>query len=306
VGIEYSTLIDHPRAEVFAWHTRPGAIRRLMPPWQPLTPLKEAESVADGTAVLGLPGGLRWVARHDPEGHRPGRQFVDAMALGSLRPWRHVHEFLDADGRRMLMRDRVIAPVPAAMLRPMFRYRHRQLVDDLAVHREAATMLTGPLTVSVTGLSGIVAEGLCALLSTGGHRVLRTSGGDAEVQMTGDGIRVRAGAREVCVRPGLVVTARSLHRLAGADERVSWVHIDDLTDIVYRALFDKSVSGVVDAAAPQPIRVHEFNRLLRRLRPRTMLTPARRPAGVLESTVPGHRFRHATMAAALRHELGRG
>ena len=71
MGIEYESVVDHPLAEVFAWHTRPGAMRRLVPPWQPMTVVAEAESLADGRAVLGLPGGLRWVAQHDPDALRP-------------------------------------------------------------------------------------------------------------------------------------------------------------------------------------------------------------------------------------------
>ena len=68
MGIEYESVIAHPLAEVFAWHTRPGAMRRLVPPWQPMTVLAETQSLADGRAVLGLPGGLRWGAQHDPSG----------------------------------------------------------------------------------------------------------------------------------------------------------------------------------------------------------------------------------------------
>ena len=65
MGIEYESVVDHPLAEVFAWHTRPGAMTRLVPPWQPMTVVAETESLADGQAVLGLPGGLRWIAQHD-------------------------------------------------------------------------------------------------------------------------------------------------------------------------------------------------------------------------------------------------
>jgi NAD dependent epimerase/dehydratase family enzyme len=110
------------------------------------------------------------------------------------------------------------------------------------------------------------------------------------------------------VRPGFVVTARAARRLAGGDDEwVSWVHLDDLTDIVYRALFDEAMVGVVNAVAPQPVRVSEFNRLLIRLRPPVMLTPARSGPRPLEPTGgPGHRFRHATVAAALHHDFGRG
>ncbi len=71
------------------------------------------------------------------------------------------------------MTDRVATPVPAAALRSMFRYRHRQLADDLAVHRHAADHGLTPITVAITGASGLVGSQLAAFLSTGGHRVIR-------------------------------------------------------------------------------------------------------------------------------------
>jgi ligand-binding SRPBCC domain-containing protein len=41
---------------------------RLTPPWQPVRVLREAASLRDGRAVLGLPRRLRWVAEHQPDG----------------------------------------------------------------------------------------------------------------------------------------------------------------------------------------------------------------------------------------------
>jgi ligand-binding SRPBCC domain-containing protein len=32
MGIRYASVVDHPIGEVFAWHTRPGAMRRLISP----------------------------------------------------------------------------------------------------------------------------------------------------------------------------------------------------------------------------------------------------------------------------------
>ncbi|WP_326549206.1 TIGR01777 family oxidoreductase [Mycolicibacterium sp. ND9-15] len=180
MGIEYESVIEHPLDEVFAWHTRPGAMRRLVPPWQPMQIVAEAESLADGRAVLGLPGGLRWVARHDPARYDPPRRFVDVLSSqgpASWPPrvvgrWTHVHGFGEAPGGTRVY-DRVETPVPAAALRPMFVYRHRQLADDLAAHRDAADAGLRPLTIAVTGASGLVGSALTAFLSTGGHRVIR-------------------------------------------------------------------------------------------------------------------------------------
>jgi ligand-binding SRPBCC domain-containing protein len=59
MGLTYSSVVRAEPGEVSAWHSRPGATTRLMPPWQPVRVVREAPSVRDGQAVLLLPGGLR-------------------------------------------------------------------------------------------------------------------------------------------------------------------------------------------------------------------------------------------------------
>lgn len=187
MGIEYESVVDHPREEVWDWFSRPGAMPRLVPPWQPMTVVSEAQSLADGVAVLGLPGGLRWVARHDPSAYVPGSRFVDELSsdgLTSYPPrviggWRHTHTFADAGGRTRV-HDRVDTVVPAAGLRATFVYRHRQIADDLAAHRRAAIAGMKPMVIAVTGASGLVGSALCAFLTTGGHRVIRLVRGTAQ------------------------------------------------------------------------------------------------------------------------------
>lgn len=177
MSIEFESVVDHPLDDVYAWHTRPGAMRRLVPPWQPMTVLAEAESLADGRAVLGLPGGLRWVARHVPAEFDPPRRFVDVLATDGpaswpprvIGGWRHTHEFA-AQGSGTRVYDRIDAVVPAAALRPMFVYRHTQLAEDLAAHRAAGL---SPMVIAVTGAGGLVGDALTAFLRTGGHRVIR-------------------------------------------------------------------------------------------------------------------------------------
>ena len=71
------------------------------------------------------------------------------------------------------MTDVVETPLPARVLRPMFVYRHRQLADDLAAHARARVACPEPLTIAVTGSSGLIGTALTALLTTGGHRVIR-------------------------------------------------------------------------------------------------------------------------------------
>ena len=181
MGVVYSSVVDAPRDEVFAWHTRPGAFNRLSPPWSPMRLVSEAASLEDGRATLALPGGLRWVAEHDADSYDPPRRFVDSIGSDGLASlpariavrWRHSHEFVDAGQDRTRVTDRVDTPLPASALRPMFIYRHRQLADDLAAHQLAAEHGLARITVAVTGSSGLVGAALSAFLRTGGHRVIQ-------------------------------------------------------------------------------------------------------------------------------------
>lgn len=151
----------------------------------------------DGRVVLGLPGGLRWVVEHRPDGYDPPHSFVDELAAGplSVPRWRHSHLFVEEGPQATRVEDYVGTPVPASLLREMFAYRHRQLAADLASHARIAAVRaeratwasrqpsgqeakphgqeTKPLTVAVTGSSGLIGSALTAFLSTGGHRVVR-------------------------------------------------------------------------------------------------------------------------------------
>lgn len=171
-----SAVVDAPLDEVWAWHERPGALRRLAPPWQPVRMQTEATSLRDGQTVLALPGGLRWVATHQAGGYDPPHRFADRLTsqpLAALLDWRHEHLFADdGDGRTEVI-DRVHTRLPDGLLRSMFAYRQRQLGDDLAAHLWARALRADPLTVAVTGSTGLVGTALCALLTTGGHRVIR-------------------------------------------------------------------------------------------------------------------------------------
>jgi ligand-binding SRPBCC domain-containing protein len=143
----FTQIVDEPLDEVFAWHARPGALARLSPPWVPARVAAEAGSLRDGPAALALPGGIRWVARHDPAAYDPPRRFADELAslpLSAVLPWRHVHEFAQAGPASTRVTDRLFTPVPAALLRPVFGYRHRQLAADLAAHQWARQLHDGP------------------------------------------------------------------------------------------------------------------------------------------------------------------
>ena len=238
MGLTYSSVVDAGRDEVFSWHTRPGAITRLTPPWQPVRVLREAGSLRDGRAILGLPGGLRWVAAHQPGGYDPPNSFADSLASLPL-PWRHTHQFSPAGEAVTLVTDVVETPLPARMLRSMFAYRHRQLAADLAALARARAICPDPLTVAVTGSSGLIGTALTALLTTSGHRVIPLvrrlpaagqrywrpedpaaellDGVDAVIHLAGASIGARFTAeRKNDIRDSRILPTRRLAELAAA------------------------------------------------------------------------------------------
>ncbi|WP_375002686.1 TIGR01777 family oxidoreductase [Gordonia sp. PS3] len=181
MSFEHTVLLDAPIDEVFAWHERRGALLRLLPPWQPMRAVREASSIADGHAILGLPGGLRWRAQHLVDEYDPPHRFVDERISDGIAtlpallsgPWRHEHVFTEESASTTRLTDRVHTAVPGTLLRSTFRYRHRQLADDLASHTSARAAGLAPSVVAVSGASGMVGSQLCAFLTTGGHRVIR-------------------------------------------------------------------------------------------------------------------------------------
>ncbi|MFT4265485.1 MAG: TIGR01777 family oxidoreductase [Nocardioides sp.] len=240
----FTQQLAAPVEEVFDWHRRPGAIVRLTPPWQPVTVEREAASLRDGTAVLRLPAGRRWIAEHDPSAYAEGRRFADRLAS---RPfvaplaWRHEHAFAPGpDDRGTVLTDRVETTAPGFVVSPLFGYRHRQLAGDLAAHAMARALRPTPLTVAVSGSSGLVGTALCALLTTGGHRVIRLvrgsasaaderrwspedpasdllSGVDAVVHLAGANIAGRfTASHRAAIRDSRIGPTRRLAEVAGA------------------------------------------------------------------------------------------
>jgi uncharacterized protein len=242
MGLTYSSVVDASLGDVFSWHTRSGAIARLTPPWLPVRVLREASSLRDGQAVLGLPGGLRWTAVHQPDGYDPPHAFADELRSGLL-PWRHLHQFSVAGDRSTLVTDVVETPLPARALRSMLVYRHRQLAADLAALARSRELTAGPLTIAVTGAGGLIGTALTALLTTSGHQVIRLvrrlpghagerywrpedpgpellDGVDAVIHLAGASIGGRfTPERKAQIRDSRILPTRRLAELAAASQK---------------------------------------------------------------------------------------
>ncbi|MCG7291803.1 TIGR01777 family oxidoreductase [Corynebacterium afermentans] len=147
------------------------------------------------------------------------------------------------------------------------------------------------------------------------------------------------GLRSVHIRTGLAlssaggllpvlkasVNAGLSARFGRGDFWMSWVALDDLTDFYVRALIDDTVSGPVNATAPEPVTNAEMSSTLAHLlrRPDVFSIPTFGPKLLLgeegahelaladQRALPtvaaerGWRLRYPTLNAALRHQLGR-
>jgi len=147
-----SVVIRAPVEAVFAFHERPEALERLIPPWEPSTIVTPPSSLLPGTVVevdtrVG-PIRHRVVAEHTE--YEKNVRFVDEMRRGPFRRWRHEHRFEPhVDG--CLLTDAIEYEAPLGILgrlvdpfvvrprlRKMFEYRHRVTKAVLETARPGA------------------------------------------------------------------------------------------------------------------------------------------------------------------------
>jgi uncharacterized protein (TIGR01777 family) len=153
---------------------------------------------------------------------------------------------------------------------------------------------------------------------------------EQEAQAAGD-----LGVRVVNMRTGVVLDARggALAKMlppfrvgvggpvAGGRQYVSWIHLDDLVEMILVAIEQDSWSGPVNATAPDPVTNSELSRALGSLLHRPALLPV--PGAALrllygemaqivttgqrvlpaKALVLGYEFRHPELAEALESAL---
>ncbi len=169
--------------EAFAYHERPGALQRLIPPWESVTIESSDNSLAVGsrvvlkTSLMGVP--IKWVAKHTE--YDPPHSFADTQLSGPFAVWDHRHVF-QAAGSQSLLTDEIdfqlpLGPVGAALgsgaalakIESMFAYRHRVTQDDLSLHADHPM---SKKRVAISGSSGLVGNQLGAMLTLLGHQVV--------------------------------------------------------------------------------------------------------------------------------------
>lgn len=194
--IEHTSVIPHPLEDVVAWHRRPGALVRMIPPVLGGVDDPRQGGIEDGARVRtrigpAQAGRLRpsWILEHSEVTETATSfGFTDSQVTGPFRSWRHRHEMeATADGTGTRLHECIDFDLPhgtglggraaADQVRRLLAFRAEQLRDDLALHRRFTD--APRLTVAVAGASGLIGTQVTALLTTGGHRVLRMVRGRA-------------------------------------------------------------------------------------------------------------------------------
>ncbi|MCE9590586.1 MAG: TIGR01777 family oxidoreductase [Planctomycetes bacterium] len=188
---EYRSHIAAPADAVFAWHTRPGAFQRLIPPWESIEVLEQTGGVENGSTVTlkvgSFPFRTTWIAEH--RDFVPGYQFRDVQVSGPFSRWEHSHRVEAVGGGACRLHDHITYALPGLgladlfigrklrlRLHRMFVYRHMVTAEDVAAHLMYKDKPR--LTIAMTGASGLVGKQLSAFLTTGGHKVIRLVRGE--------------------------------------------------------------------------------------------------------------------------------
>lgn len=138
--------IEAPADEVFRWHTAPGALRSLIPPWECVE--VEDEGVLEDGALVALRVGvgplrLRWISRISHV--ISGRQFRDIQVRGPFALWEHTHRMVPDGDSACWLEDWILYALPGGSLGRrlggpfvrrklgrMFDYRHRVTREALS------------------------------------------------------------------------------------------------------------------------------------------------------------------------------
>lgn len=182
--LRFSTIINATKEELFSYHEKDSALKRLIPPFESAKLIHKQPGLEKGTTAhlqmqIG-PFKKSWVSRHiectPPDG------FVDEQVSGPFKFFRHVHRFVPKENGKTEMIDELEFELPGGFLGKclfskfvkrkltrMFDYRHRVVQEDFKQY--SSNDKSKKLRVLISGASGFVGSTMTMLLDLFGHEV---------------------------------------------------------------------------------------------------------------------------------------
>lgn len=193
----YRSSMPLPAEVLFDWHTKPGALKRLTPPWENVEVGPMSHGITDGSRgeMVLYVGPVRKIWMAEIRDVQPGRQFRDVQIAGPFASWVHTHRMIPDGESASILEDHIEYQLPFGIfgrmggagfvrrkLERLFAYRHRVTRDDVTAiyHHRQSSKETKAMKILVSGLSGLVGTSLGSFLTTAGHEVIglsRTPGG---------------------------------------------------------------------------------------------------------------------------------
>jgi uncharacterized protein len=225
------SIFPVPARALWQFHAQPGALQRLLPPWQDIGIVSWTGTLKDAQVKFKVPAGpirITWHAQHDAHEFVDGQRFADIQQSGPMASWRHVHTILPVMpsvgvargpdekrsegqdrstrssmlGERSELTDDIAYSLPLGFIaEPLAGWKVRGDLETMFGFRHLRTMLDcarhnvfadkRKLRIVVAGASGTIGSALCAYLINGGHTVDRLV--RREPQATGDGTAFLCG-----------------------------------------------------------------------------------------------------------------
>ena len=168
--------------QLYDWHSRFGALERLLPPWERTKIISRKGGIAPGgRVVLKMRSGpfpFHYHAHHIE--NVPGKMFRDIQEKGPFSSWSHSHFFTDtATGSTLYDKVEYSLPLGKKLpffirnhvyksLQQVFHHRENIISEDIKVHLRCSTK---PLNILISGASGVLGREIIPFLTTGGHKV---------------------------------------------------------------------------------------------------------------------------------------
>lgn len=177
--IKVESCTSVPCDFAFAWYMRPGALRRLLPPWVRVDFLSPPSAPSDQTQV-GLkvhwgPFFFTWILEH--KCLKTNQQFSDKQIKGPFSNYIHVHRFTPINLKSCILSDEIefstfffLEKSIQKQLLKVLHWRQRTAREDLKLlykHSRA------PLKILISGTNGFIGSMLKVFLQLAGHTVMR-------------------------------------------------------------------------------------------------------------------------------------